>query len=106
MGYMGLQVITRGDRKLLEVYRELQGVTGCYKGVQGVTGGYKGVQGVIRGYTRLQGVTGGYRRFQGVTGYVLFLLYVLYVVVGLFQSIFNLCNPLQQTTGNDINAKI
>ena len=33
MGYMGLQVITRGDRGLLEVYRELKGVTGGYKGV-------------------------------------------------------------------------
>ena len=42
MGYMGLQVITRGDRGLLEVYRELQGVTGGYKGYRGLQGGTGG----------------------------------------------------------------
>ena len=47
---MGIQGVTRGDKRL-----------------QRVTWGYKGVQGVTRGYSRLKGVTTGDRGLQRVT---------------------------------------
>ena len=42
MGYRGLQVITRGDRGLLEVYKGLQEVRGSNRRLQVVTRDLKG----------------------------------------------------------------
>ena len=50
---MGIQGVTRGDRRLQRLTRGdrgLQGLTGGYKGLQGVTKSYKGLRGVTRGY--------------------------------------------------------
>ena len=54
-GYRGLQKVTKGYMRLLEV----RGVTKGNRGLQGVTRGYRGLQRVSRGYRGLQRVTRG-----------------------------------------------